>query len=87
MVGNFNADVRSAIAGGGIDGVLHYSPRTAGAFIAAAVAAGIMDSAMEISHFCLSSQVAAPLSAAGAATVTIAGAPNEAALLALIDMP
>jgi uroporphyrinogen-III synthase len=87
MVGDFDADVRSAIAGGGIDGVLHYSARTAGAFIAAAAAAGIMDSAMEIRHFCLSSQVAAPLAAAGAATVTIAGAPNEAALLALIDMP
>jgi hypothetical protein len=42
---------------------------------------------MKIRHFCLSAQVAAPLAAAGATTVDIAGAPNEAALLALIDMP
>jgi uroporphyrinogen-III synthase len=86
-VGDFDADVRSAIAGGGIDGVLHYSARTAGAFIAAAAAAGGTDSVMRIRHFCLSPQVAAPLVAAGAAIVDIAAAPNEAALLALIDMP
>jgi uroporphyrinogen-III synthase len=87
IVGDFEAGVRVAIAGGGIDGVLHYSARTANAFIAAANAAGIMDSAMKIRHFCLSSQAAAPLAAAGAAAVDIAGAPNEAALLALVDMP
>ena len=87
IVGDFDADVRAAIAGGRIDGVLHYSARTAGAFIAAARAAGITDFAMKIRHFCLSSQVAAPLAAAGAASVRIAGAPNEAALFALIDMP
>jgi uroporphyrinogen-III synthase len=87
IVGDFDADVRSAIAGGGINGVLHYSARTAGAFIAAAAAAGVMDSAMNIKHLCLSAQVAAPLVAAGAATVDIAAEPNEAALLALIDMP
>jgi uroporphyrinogen-III synthase len=87
IVGDFDADMRSAIAGGRIDGVLHYSARTAGAFIAAAAAAGVTDSTMKIRHFCLSAQVAAPLAAAGATTVDIAGAPNEAALLALIDMP
>ena len=87
IVGDFDAGARAAITGGGIDGVLHYSPRTSGAFIVAARAAGIMDFAMKIRHFCLSSQVALPLAAAGAAAVRIAGAPNEAALLALIDMP
>jgi uroporphyrinogen-III synthase len=66
---------------------LHYSARTAGAFIAAAQAAGIMDSAIKLRHFCLSAQVAAPLAAAGAAAVEIAAAPNEVALFALIDMP
>jgi uroporphyrinogen-III synthase len=87
IVDDFDADVRSAIAGGGIGGVLHYSARSADAFIAAAKAAGVKDSAMRIRHFCLSAQVAVPLAAAGAATVDIAAAPNEAALLALIDMP
>ena len=87
IVGDFDADVRVAIAAGRIDGVLHYSARTAGAFIAAAQAAGITNSAMKIRHFCLSRQVAAPLAAAGAGAVDIAAAPNETALLALIEMP
>ncbi len=87
IVEDFDAPARAALAGGGIDGVLHYSARTASAFIAAAAAAGIADSAMKIRHFCLSSRVAAPLAAAGAATIDIAAAPNEVALLALIDMP
>jgi uroporphyrinogen-III synthase len=87
IVGDFDADVRAAIAGGRIDGVLHYSARTAGAFIAAAAAAEITNSAMKIRHFCLSPQVAAPLAAAGAAALDTAAAPNETALLALIEMP
>jgi uroporphyrinogen-III synthase len=87
IVGDFDAGTRAAITGGAIDGVLHYSARTSGAFVAAARAAGIMDFAMKIRHFCLSSQVALPLAAADAAAVHIAGAPNEAALLALIDTP
>jgi uroporphyrinogen-III synthase len=86
-VGDFDAGVRAAIAGGRIDGVLHYSARTAGAFVDAAAAAGIVNSAMKIRHFCLSPQVAAPLAAAGAAAVDIAVAPSETALLALIDLP
>jgi uroporphyrinogen-III synthase len=87
IVGEFDADVRTALADGRIEGGLHYSARTASAFITAAAAAGITDSAMKIRHFCLSSQVAAPLAAAGAGAVEIAAAPNEAALLVLIDMP
>jgi uroporphyrinogen-III synthase len=87
IVSDFDADARAAIAGGAIDGVLHYSARTASAFISAAKAAGIMDSAMKIRHFCLSAQVAAPLIAAAAAAVDVAAAPNEAALLALVDRP
>jgi uroporphyrinogen-III synthase len=85
IVSDFDAETRAAIAGGAIDGVLHYSARTAIAFIAAAQAAGLMNFAMAIRHFCLSAQVAAPLTAAGAAAVEIAAAPNEMALLALVD--
>jgi uroporphyrinogen-III synthase len=87
IVGNFDADVGAAIAGGGIDAVLHYSARTAQAFIAAANAASLTDSAMKIMHFCLSRQVAAPLAAAGASTIHVAQAPNETALFTLIEMP
>jgi uroporphyrinogen-III synthase len=87
IVGDFDARLRAVLAGGGIDGVLHYSARTADAFIAAAQAAGLTDFAMKIRHFCLSPQVAARLAAAGAVEIGIAAAPNEAALLALIDGP
>jgi uroporphyrinogen-III synthase len=87
IVDDFDAGVCAAIAGGRIDGALHYSARTAGAFIAAAEAAGVKDFAMKIRHLCLSPQVAAPLAAAGAGVVDIAAAPNEAALLTLVDTP
>jgi uroporphyrinogen-III synthase len=86
-VGDFDAELRAAIAGGAIDAVLHYSARTASAFVAAAKAAGLSDSAMKIRHLCLSAQVARPLAASGAAAVIVAAAPNEEALLALVDMP
>ena len=86
-VGDFDADLRAAIAGSAIDAVLHYSARTASAFVAAATAAGLSDSAMKIRHLCLSAQVARPLAASGAAAVMVAAAPNEDALLALTDMP
>jgi uroporphyrinogen-III synthase len=86
-VGDFDADLRAAIAGGAIDAVLHYSARTASAFVAAAKAAGLTESAMKIRHLCLSAQVARPLAASGATAVMVAAAPNEDALLALIDMP
>jgi uroporphyrinogen-III synthase len=86
-VGDFDADLRAAIAGGEIDAVLHYSARTASAFVAAATAADLSDSAMRIRHLCLSAQIARPLVASGATAVLVAAAPNEDALLALIDMP
>jgi uroporphyrinogen-III synthase len=79
--------VCAAFAGHAIDAVLHYSARTAGAFVAAATAAGIRDLSIQARHLCLSSQVAAPLAAAGAAAIDVASAPNEQALFALIAPP
>jgi uroporphyrinogen-III synthase len=84
MVADFAPDVRAAFAADAIDAVLHYSPRTAGAFVAAATAAGIRDLSMQARHLCLSAQVAAPLAAAGATAIDVAREPNEQALLALI---
>jgi len=76
--------VCAAFAGDGIDAVLHYSARTAAAFVAAAAAAGIRDLSIHARHLCLSAQVAAPLVAAGATAIDIASEPNEQALFALI---
>ncbi len=69
---------------GGIDGVLHYSRRSAEAYMNAARASDRLASALSAPHFCLSSQVAEPLVRAGAATIRVAPRPNEAELLGLI---
>jgi uroporphyrinogen-III synthase len=70
---------------GGIDGVLHFSRRSAEVFIDAARAAGVLESALQAAHFCLSAPIAEPLAQAGAADIRVAERPNEARLLALID--
>ena len=69
----------------GIDGVLHFSRRSAEVFVEAARAAGVLESALQATHFCLSAPIAAPLALAGAADVRVAERPSEALLLALID--
>jgi uroporphyrinogen-III synthase len=83
-VPDLTPDVRSAFAGNAIDAVLHYSARTAAAFVAAATTSGIGDVSIQARHLCLSAQVAAPLAAAGATAIDVAGEPNEEALFALI---
>jgi uroporphyrinogen-III synthase len=87
MVTELTPDVRAALAGGAIDAVLHYSARTATAFVAATAIAGIGDSAIQTRHLCLSAQVAAPLAAAGAKVIEIASDGDGRALLALIGRP
>jgi uroporphyrinogen-III synthase len=77
-------EVTSAFAAGQIDGVLHFSPRTAAAFVAAAAAVGPI--ALALPQFCLSAAVAKPLQAAGARDLRVAARPDEAALLELIGL-
>jgi uroporphyrinogen-III synthase len=85
LVSDFDADVRDAIARRRIEAVLHYSARSAAAFLAAAEATGLGDFAKGAKHFCLSAGVAAPLATAGAGNVRIAATPNENALIDLIE--
>jgi uroporphyrinogen-III synthase len=67
-----------------IDGVLHFSRRSAEAYLAAAGDAGLLESALKNPiHFCLSARVAEPLRLAGAARLHIAARADEAALLEL----
>ncbi len=72
----------AALAESRVDGVLHFSLRTAEAYIACARRAGLLDKALTPLHFCLSSRVAGPL--AGAADIRIAARPDETALLNLV---
>jgi uroporphyrinogen-III synthase len=53
--------VTAALAAGDLDGILHFSRRSAEAFVAAARAAGVLDNVMALRHYCLSAQVAAGL--------------------------
>jgi uroporphyrinogen-III synthase len=76
--------VRDTLAAGEIDGVLHYSRRSAAAFGAVVLAATIDLKSLKTKHYCLSADIAAPLRQDGIAAVTVAARPNEAALLALI---
>jgi uroporphyrinogen-III synthase len=79
------APARAALAAGDIDGVLHYSRRTADAYLAIAAAADLTDKALAPLHFCLSERIAEPLAAAGAGHIRIAAKPTEAFLLQLVD--
>jgi uroporphyrinogen-III synthase len=79
----FLPQVRAALDSIGIDAVLHYSARTAEAFIACAGGNEGM-ARLDVRHLCLSLKVAEVLTKAGAASVAFAARPEEDALLALI---
>jgi uroporphyrinogen-III synthase len=86
MVEDFTPGVRAALAARSVDAMLHYSARTAAAFLAAASRAGLADAVAGVRHVCLSAEVAAPLRAAGILAADVAGEPNEKALLACLDL-
>jgi uroporphyrinogen-III synthase len=73
-------DVCNAFMAHRIEAVLHYSRRSARAFLDAARAAGIEISALALPQCCISASVAAILHDAGATQVTTAASPDEAAL-------
>lgn len=78
----FPPPVQSALSAGRFDGVLHFSLRTAVAYMDCAQSAGLRDKALVPLQFCLSSRVAGPL--AGAENIRIAARPDETALLDLV---
>ncbi len=73
----------AAFEAGAVDAVLHYSARTADAFIASAGGEEAM-ARLRVRHLCLSRKVADVLTGAGATMVAFAECPEENALLALI---
>jgi uroporphyrinogen-III synthase len=74
---------KAALAAG-LDGVLHFSRRSAEVYIGVARNAGLApDALMKPVHYCLSGRVAEPLKDAGAANIRIAARPEEAVLIAL----
>ncbi len=78
-------EVCEAFAAHRIEAVLHYSRRSARAFLDAARAGGVEISALAIPQCCISAAVAAVLRDAGASQVAVADAPDENALFAALD--
>jgi uroporphyrinogen-III synthase len=83
-VTSFPRDALAELTAGTVEGVLHFSRRSAEAYLACAEAAGLLTAALAPSQFCLSRQVAEPLAAAGVPNVRVAARPNERALLELV---
>jgi uroporphyrinogen-III synthase len=77
----------AAVRAGEVNGVLHFSRRSAVIYLDCARAAGVLDSALKPFHYCLSNAVAEPLVAAGAGRVMVAQSPEENALLDLVAPP
>jgi uroporphyrinogen-III synthase len=69
----------------GVDAVLHFSRRSAEAYVHAVQKAGAAVPALiKPVHFCLSARVAEPLTRAGATALRIAAQPDEASLIDLV---
>jgi uroporphyrinogen-III synthase len=68
----------------GLGGVLHFSRRSAEAYVNAARSSGLLERALASPiHYCLSGRIAEPLRDAGATNIQIAVRPDEAALIEL----
>jgi uroporphyrinogen-III synthase len=77
-------EVCEAFAANTIQAVLHYSQRSAHAFLDASRAEGVEISALAVPHCCLSPNIAAILREAGA-QVFSAASPDEKALFAVLE--
>lgn len=78
-------EVCDGFAAHGIEAVLHYSRRSARAFLDAARDEGVEISALAIPHCCLSETVAGVLRDAGASQVLVAATPDETALFDTLE--
>jgi uroporphyrinogen-III synthase len=74
-----------AFAASAIEAVLHYSRRSARAFLEAARAGGVEISALAIPQCCISAAVASVVRDAGATQVMAAASSNENALFEVLD--
>jgi len=73
----------AALQNGQVDAVLHFSRRSADNYLAGAKTAGIAGPALAVRHLCLSAHIAEAF--AGAHHVAVAGRPDEAALIELLQ--
>lgn len=82
---NLPEETRKAFAADEVEAVLHYSRRSARAFIEAVRAAGVEISALSLPQCCLSAGIATVVRDAGAARVVVASSPDEGALFVALE--
>jgi uroporphyrinogen-III synthase len=85
LLDDFTESVRAAFARQAIEAVLHYSRRSALAFIAATRRTGLEISALALPQICLSETIAATLRDAGAGRMIVARTPTEPDLLDALE--
>jgi uroporphyrinogen-III synthase len=78
------ADLKQALSNAQLDGALHYSRRSVTTLIELGRPAGVLHAVLDLAHYCLSGEVAAPLRNAGARRISVAPRPDEAALIGLL---
>lgn len=78
-------ETSDAFAANQIEAVLHYSRRSARAFLESVRAAGVEISALSVPQCCISAGVASVIRDAGATRVMAAASPDENALFAALD--
>lgn len=84
-VAGFSNAVSDAFRAGSIEAVLHYSRRSARAYVDAARADGVEISALALPQCCISETVAGVLREAGATQVAAARTPDESAMFDVVD--
>lgn len=77
--------VHDALARGGLDAILFFSPRTARTFVTLAAAAGLLPACASVTALCLSRAVADAAASCPWRAVRIAARPDRGALVALLD--
>ena len=81
---DWDPSIRARLQAGTLDAVLHYSARSAALALSQADGAGVRQAFLALRHHCVSDDAAAPLVAAGATIVAVAGRPDEDSLLATL---
>jgi uroporphyrinogen-III synthase len=84
-VQNLPQEAVDAFAANAIEAVLHYSRRSARAFVDAVRAAGVEISALAIPHCCISDAVAQVVRDVGATRVLVARSPDESGVFEALD--
>jgi uroporphyrinogen-III synthase len=77
-------NVAAELGAGALDGVLLFSPRSARIFASLVEAAGLSEACAKLGAYCISAATAAALGGANFSRVSVAGAPNQEAMLSLL---